>query len=427
MAKISYIQTDGRIIDRSTGTIPTDESIGCMIFDVSGFENPFQDYPVLYANFHDGNVVCINNLDEASLLGIVDNNFMNGLLYYHISQFYEYIGTNKELYIAIADCSEDWSIIEQCQLYTNGKLFQIGVWTAQSIFQLNTDGELGFTPLITNLQQQANEINGRIGAPTSSTIPLSIMLCGNTNLADGKSVDYKTLPDAISLNCPKVSLFIIQNGNEQVHQMQSLNPNNAPVGALGLIMACLSVCGAEESIASVQRCDLNKNEGFIYPELGLGANNTPLDHITSVWANAISERGYIIPISYEALEASCFFSSDQTLSNGDYCTIANNRVIHKCRRTIASVWMPNINANFPFDPITHSINDAAISMLSNSIYSAIDAILVNKRGLPQIDGRRITFRENENMLSDDTISLQFDIKPANYSGIISEEISHSED
>lgn len=424
MASLSYIETSPRETPNTSLRIPTDESVGAILFDISGFDNPFDDYTQLYFNFKDNKVQCIKNMDDALLLGIENNGFLNGMLYYHLSQFYDFIGGSQTLYVAVADCSKGWDVVEDMQHQTNGKIFQIGIWTSQPLWSMKEDGSLGFTPLITDLQAQADEINGKIGVSTHTMVPLSIMLCGNSNYIDGQSFSYKDLPNAFELNCPKVSVPIIQNGTSEVKQIQSHNPNQAPVSALGVIMACLALCGAEESIASIQNCDLNKNEGFNYPEWGIGPTGTPIDSVHRIWANIISSRGYIIPVNYEELEGSCYLSSDQTLYEGDFGTIANNRVMHKCRRATCTALIPYIHSNHIYLPGSNSISPTSIALITDSINTLLDSVMRNKQGNRQIEGRVVTFLENDEMLDNDMINIKLDIKPVNYSGYISEGVSH---
>lgn len=425
MAKLSYINTGVKQKPDLTFNIPTDESVGAMLFDISGFNNPFEDYPLLYHNFKDGKIQCIKNMDDAELLGITNDGFINGLLYYHISQFYDFVGKSQALYIVIADCSEDWEIIQSMQQQASGRLFQIGVWTSQPIWKAKEDHTLGFTSLITDLQIQADEVNGKIGASTHTMVPLNIILCGNCNYINMETeIDYRVIPNAIELNCPKVSIVMAQNGSPEIRNIQNSNPLQAPVGALGFVMACLALCGAEESIASLEKCDLNKNENFNFPEFGIGATGTPMDSVHRIWANIISSRGYIIPVDYEAIEASYYFSSDQTLCEGDFSSIANNRVMHKCRRAACTALIPYINSNHIYVPGTHTISTTSIAIITDSINTILDSVMRNKKGLNQIDGRVITFLENDDILETDSISIKLDVKPVNYSSFISEEVSH---
>lgn len=424
MAQLSYLSTGVKTDNTPALNIPTDESIGAMLFDISGFDNPFNGYPLLYNCFKDNTIQSFKNMDEAELLGITNDGFLDGLLYYHVSQFFDFIGGDQTVYVAIADCSKSWDVIQSMQQQAKGKLFQIGVWTPQCIWRRKDNDTISFTSLITDLQAQADEINGKVGISTHSMVPLNIILFGNSAYIDGQPFTYKDLPDAIQLECPKVSVILAQNGSVENKAIQNANPRTAPVTTIGLAMACLALCGAEESIASIEKCDLNKNEGFNFPELGVGTDSTPLDSVNEIWANTISSLGYIIPTSYESIEASYFFTSDQTLSNGQLCSIANNRVIHKGRRAICTVLMPYVNASHIYDPGTRNISITSITAITDSMNTLLDSVMRNKRGFQQLDSRQVTFLSNDDIMEDDAISLRLEIQPANYSAIIEEEVTH---
>lgn len=420
---ISYVTTQSKQRRDTDLNIPVDESICAFLIDISGFKNPFADYPILYNNFQNGKVQCVHNMDEASILGITDNGFLNGLLFYHVSQYFEFIGDNQPLYISLCDCSKDWESIQTLHRECGGKVFQIGIWTAQPIWNINSSSTLGFTPLIHALQAQADEINGKLGEATHTMTPVSLMLFGNSSYVNGGSVDFRYLPDAKILNCPKVSLFLAQNGTEAVHDMQSKNPHNAPVSALGLVMACLTVCGAEESIASLNKCDLNKNENFNYPELGIGTDGTPVSKIHDIWANIINSNGYIIPVSYEDIEASYFLSSDQTLCNGDFSTISNNRVMHKSRRACCTALLPFINGNYQFVNGTNQISPSSAAVMTSPVYMTLDSVMRNKMGLNQIADRTFEFVAADDD-STDAVSTRLTVQPVNYNGLIAEEVAY---
>lgn len=423
MAGLSYITTGTKVTPDLNLSVPTDESIGAMLFDISGFDSPFSNYPLLYNKFKDNTIQCIYSMDDASLLGITNDGFLNGVLYYHVKQFYDFIGEDKTLYICIADCSKDWDVIQYMQQQVSGKLFQIGVWTSQPIWKLNSDGSMGFTSLIPDLQSQAEEVGGKPGVRTFTTVPINIILFGNSNYIGGDTVNYKNIPDALVLDCPKVSVALIQNGSDEAHAMQEANPNSAPVGALGVFMACLAICGAEESIASLKKCDLNKDEAFNYPEWGLGNNYTPIDEVNIVRAEMAASKGYIIPMSYDGLEACYFFSGDQTLSDGDYGTIHNNRVMHKCRRAACTALLPYVNSDQIYDPSTQNISVTAISLITDSINTIIDSVMRNADGQAQIDGRTVTFLDSDDLLNSDSINIKLTITPVDSNDELSEMVS----
>ena len=131
--------------------------------------------------------------------------------------------------------------------------------------------------------------------------------------------------------------------------------------------------------------------------------------------------GYIIPIDYEGIEASYFLSSDQTLCEGQFSTIANNRVMHKCRRAVCTALIPYVNSNHIYVPSTHNISTTSIAIITDSINTILDSVMKNKKGQNQIDGRVVTFLDNDDLLETDAISMKLEFGPVNYSGFISEE------
>lgn len=426
MAKISYIDSNAEAPQRVSAQIPTDESICAFLFDTSGFDNPFAEHPLLYNNFKDARVNRITNMDDASLIGIVNDGFMNGVLFYHLNQYFEFVGGDKETYIMITDCSQNWDSLFYLHQQTNGREFQIGIWTTQPIWRKKSDETIGFTSLITDLQLQADDINGKIGTSTATLTPINIILNGNSSYVDGNDFSYKQIPDAIELNCPKVSVLLLQNGTAEIKKMQENNPLHATVGALGFVMGCLSLCGAEESIASLEKCDLNKNETFTTPQLAVGKNNVSILNggINSVWANILSQKGYIIPVEYEGIEASYYLSSDQTLSAGSFSTIANNRVMHKCRRGMGTALIGYINSNHIYDFANKNINATSLSIITGSIYTVLDSIMTNRAGQKQINSRTVSFLESEDLLESDSLALTLSIEPVNSNVTLTETVSH---
>ncbi len=61
---------------------------------------------------------------------------------------------------------------------------------------------------------------------------------------------------------------------------------------------------------------------------------------------------------------------------------------------------------------------------TDSINTILDSVMRNKQGQNQINGRVVTFLENDEILENDSISMKLEIGPVNYSGFLSEEVSH---
>lgn len=401
--------------------IPIDEGVGGILFDLSGFETPFAQYPLLQMSFGDGSVQLIHNLIEASGLGLADNDFMNGVPYYHISQFYDFVGKDAPLYIAFVDCTENFDYVERMQTVTSGKMFQLGIWTAQQLWTIN-DNALKLTQLIPDVQSAAELVCGKIGESSLSPTPLSIILSPNTNHIEATKIKPRKLPSAYTFEAPKVSVLLCQNGSDEVHAMQEMNPDKAPVGSIGLMMAVLHIAGAEENVGAVMFYNLNKNDRFTNPELGFGVNYLPLAEVNNVIRSLIAACGYIIPTSYDGREDEYFFSSDSTVSEGDYLSIANNRVIHKCRRIVYSALLPYVNDDGLLNEKGNGISIVTESQITSDVMDMLTSGMVNKRGYAQINGKSFSILDDENIIKDDAIVFEFRVTPVNYNNSLKDTV-----
>lgn len=421
MPEIGTVTTQIGERQNTSATISTDESIGGILFDISGFNNPFDNHLLISNSFGSQQVQLINNLEEASNYGLDDSDFLNGLVYYHLSMFYDYIGGNAPLYIAFADCSSNWDYIYTMQRLCGGKMFQLGIWTSQPIWRINNN-VIEFTRLIPDIKVAVEELTGIIGQPSQSTIPLNVILSANTNDIGGQTISLKKIPNATIYNAPKISVLLCQDGSDEVDAIQSNLPSNAPVGSIGLALAALNLAYAEENIGAVAKFNLNKNDKFKSPEIPVGGLRNKLTDSLKTTQNILASYGYIVPVSYESKEGEYFFSGDYTLSNGDYKNIANNRVMHKCRRAVYMALFPYIYSNHLYDNALKGLSNVAVQILEESIGAALTGKLINKEGRYQINGYNITIIESDNILNDDKVSINYTIEPVNYNDKLSDSI-----
>ena len=441
MAELSYV-TLGELGRQVTMKVPTDESIGGMLFDTGSRTDVFNGYYDANLNFKDNKVQLIHNVSEAEQLGIIKDGVLNGIPYHHISDFYSYIGDDAPLYLMFADCSKNFDAIIDFQKEANGRLFQVGVWTERQLWSIREDGSYGFSELLSQVEAAAEELSGAIGEPTITTTPLSVLLFPNTaklfgDNAEYAKIDYRKIPYAKNLDYPKVSVILGQNGTEEVHRMQLNNVNFTPVGLLGIAMACLYIAPAEDSIGYVDYFNLNKYDSdgnsmyeMANPEFGFGFIQSPIiqnrneddylkmSDVSLTQRNIISQAGYIVLTSYPAREESVFFSNDQTLSDGDFEFISMNRVIHKCRRAVKNVMMPYVNGNIDIDPQTGGISTATTTALTNAIIEELNKTLINSRGQEQIADKMVTIDNSQQLLLNDRIEVNLLLIPLDVSDVI---------
>lgn len=423
MVEAGNVTTQAGLPSDTLPSIPTDESVGGILFDISGFDSPFVGYTQLEENFGSGQVQLIRNMDEAESIGLKDDGFLGGLVYYHISMFYDYIGDDKPLYIAFADCSGGWDFIVDMQRATHGKIFQLGIWTSQQLLNIDYSvGFLAFTNLALDIETAVEELTGKVGQPSFSPTPLSVILSANTHIGL-RNFSLQKMPNGTLCNAPKVSVLLCQDGSEEVHAIQSAMPSNTPVGSLGFAMAILSLAGAEANIGCVKDFNLNKNDHFQFPEIAVDDEFFPLDGINRIVRNLLVSYGYIIPMSYPAKEGECYFAGDPTLSGGDYSIISNNRIIHKCRRTLFSVLLPYLHSNQVYDSANKRLGNSALNMFIEIIGSALTGKLINNAGNYQIKRYRIEEIETKNNLNDDAVNIKFTVSPVNYNGTLTETVT----
>ena len=124
--------------------------------------------------------------------------------------------------------------------------------------------------------------------------------------------------------------------------------------------------------------------------------------------------------NYDGLENSVFFSSDQTLTTGDYRTIARCRVMHKSRRVVRRALLPYVNASVEVDTSTGQISSSDITTFQNAVLDALDTNMVEPgTSVPQISGRSCTIDEEQNILENDQLLISYTLIPLGTTSVIS--------
>lgn len=399
--------------------ISFDESVCCMLFDLSGWDDEMENFPVINSIFGKGEPRRVSSIGTAVSYGLINSNFMGGIPTYHITEYFKYIGGSRELYVCLRKCESggkpDFSFIEDLQSSVGGRVFQLGVWTEQRIF--NADGTL--SGLIGNLNSNLMGM-GIAGNMSNGTTPLSAMLFAHID----KDTDYRALPEIVSCKAPKVSVFLGQRRDDATTLCQSKTKTGTPVGLMGMCLAVLSMSGAEESIGCVGKYNLNKDDRLIEAELGFGVDGTPMDDINEIQLNILTLKGYVTLTRYDAIESGIFFSNDQTLSDGDYDTISKNRLMHKAKRIIKRALLPHVNSGILLDG-DGKISQTEVTSISNDVYDMMDANMVTRLGQRQLSGRSVEIPRDDNQLLDDTLRVKVVMVPvsSNSELVVEESVS----
>ena len=427
--------TDGNI---GGGALVSTEGVCGLIFDTNGFENPFGQTEqgegqnkTLVPNtasttFANGNVVELNSLKDVKAAGI-DENVMSGLVYHHLNHFFTLAGNNQRLFLAFMDSGTDtnFEAIEKLQLAANGIVYQIGVWTTQP-FAVKSGNDLNVIDngILSKLQAQAEVVGGKIDVINYEGFsPVNIIL--NAPVANEVVIDITKLPDVSTLDLPKVTIALGQPSNDDVHTIQENLGGNAIVGNIGAALACLAVAPSEVSIGWVD--GFNLAQVMTQAELGFG--NLTRDQSTHKFTSAVAfnniktigytsrnnnlhRKGYVFLTDYSGIENGVFFSSDQTLSTGDYRTIARGRVMHKSRRVVRLALLPYVNAVWELDAATGCLSASDVTKIKNIVIDALDTNMVDPgTKKPQISGRKCDLDATQNILANDELHVSYEMVP----------------
>lgn len=417
--------TDGNIA--SSSSVSTENICG-MIFDTAGFTDALGTGTAA-TTFANGNVVELNTTDDLKESGI-DASVMCGLPYYHIKQYFTLAGENQRLFVSFMDSSKDadFEAIELMQTAADGIIYQIAVWTTKPSAQTGEDGNLVVTKLYTTLQTVAETLGGKINTVNyDGNSPVNILL--NAPVTEALTVDYKTLPDASLLDLPKVSHILGQESSAEVHAIQAalieaLGGKMAVVGNVGAILGVLSVAPAEVSVAYVK--DYNLSGAMQSCELGFGeisydadkvdVSKSSFNNVKSITytkrQNYLHSKGYMFLTPIEGIQGGIFFSSDQTLSTGDYRSISRCRVMHKSRRVVRQALLTKVNAPVVVDTSTGYMSSSDITIYQNLVLEALDNNMVEPgTTTSQISGRSCNIDSAQNILENDQLQITYSLVP----------------
>lgn len=428
---------------RNSNVFLSTENVVGLIFDTSivgGLEAALGTDTIAATNFAAGNIVELNTTKDVAEAGI-DETVLAGIAKYHLDSFFSLAGGTQRIFVSFMDSDDDpdFEAVEKMQLASGGIIYQIGVWSGKPIAKKNADGTYSVDAgnICAKLETVAEVLGGKVGITNyEGNAPLNILL--SAPILNEAVIDLKKLPDLSGMNMPKVTMLLGQAPTDTVHElMYAVNHvkdtvSYASVGCVGAAMGCLAVAPANESIAHVASFNL----AAIMQDAELGFGNLVDDADKKTYAEESSftniktlgytkrntylhKNGYVFLTNYDGLENSVFFSSDQTLSTGDYRTIARCRVMHKSRRVVRRALLPRVNSNVEIDATTGTLSASAVAEFQNLVIEALDKNMVEPgSSKPQISGRTCTIDADQNVLDTDAIDIDYALVPLGVTSVI---------
>ena len=404
------------------------ERICGLLFDISGQTNFWtQAYPATVANTFQNTVVEFNTLQDAVDAGITPfdadtdatGNFLHGIPYYHIKHFFDVAGGSGRLFVMFADCSQDFNALITMQKAAFGVINQFGVWTEQHLWShADTSAPQYGVRLVGDLDAIATTLANDYNAPVSILLNAnSAKVLGPLNegvATEITTVDLTKIPTCI-INKRYVSVLLSQALDNDVHLMQAALDSKTPVGNVGAALGILSIANVAESIGWVQQYDVVSQ----FPDIELGFGNSTLNggvltnatkyaSLNSTQIDTLDDKGYIFLCRYVGYEGHVFFNGDTTCSDGDYRTIARNRVINKSRRGVRLALLKYVNSPIKVDPATGLLSTTQITIFRNLVSNVLN-MMVTANEVSGIGS--IVIPADQNILQNDRLKLWYTLVP----------------
>ena len=402
------------------------EKVCGLLFDISAQPDFWTKGPgATLAESLKDNVIELNSLDDAIAAGITaytgemdedgtSKDFLHGIPYYHIEHFFKLAGGSGRLFVMFADCSQNWDALIDMQKASFGIINQFGVWTEQNLWKKMDESASQYSiAIVGDLQSVAENMANNYNAPAS------ILLCANsakvkTATGEDGTIVWSEIPTCV-IDARYVTVLLGQGLDSDVSAMQIALESKTPVGTVGAALGCLTQASVAESIGWVQHFDLINY--FPDVEFGFGnaevvdsklTNSTKYSSLSQIQLDNLEELGYVFLVKYAGLEGHVYFSGDSTCSNGDYRTIARNRVINKSRRSVRAALLPYVNSPIKVDPATGYLSTAQITVFTNLITDILNAMVAAE----EISGiGAVTIPANQNILQNDTLIIQYTMVP----------------
>lgn len=370
-------------------------------------------------------VIELNCIEDAEELGLaaytgekdsdtVSKDFLAGIPYYHIKHFFTACNNAGRLFIAFADCKNNWNALVDMQKAAHGVINQFGVWTEQNLWKQTDDSAEQYSiQIVGDLQSTAKQLADSYNAPCVVLLNANTSKVA-TSKGDVSTVVWSKIPSCV-VDSRYVSVLLGQGLDSDVSAMQCSLTSTTPVGNVGAALGELANSNVGESIGWVANHDLITY--FPDIEFGFGdstivdnalKNSTKYSSLSQSQLDNLDNLGYVFLCRYVGYEGHVFFSSDQTCSNGDYCTISRNRVINKSRRSIRTALLPYVNSPIKVNRSNGQLPTAVITIFTNLITDVLNAMT----DAEEISGiGKISIPASQNILKNDRLILQYTIVP----------------
>lgn len=321
------------------------------------------------------------SIADAESLGIIEGSATNGVLWYHINEYFR-MQPQGQLYVGIFDSAAiDYSVIETVQNFADGKIRQIGVYDTTAF----ATGTLG------TLQTSATALE-------AAHKPLQVIYAGDTSGV----ADLSTLADLRTLSNPNVSATI---GEDGANVGAALAVSEATsITDLGAVLGAVSFSKVNESIEWVRKFNFTDGNEFNVPAF---ANGDLVKDKADSFLSALKDKGYMFLRKHVGLSGTYQENSATAITaTSDYAFIENNRTIDKATRGVRAFMLPNLAAPV-FLNADGTLTEGTVAKFTNDAARALEQMQVDE----EISAFSVTIDPTQNVLSTSKLVVSIQIVP----------------
>lgn len=287
------------------------------------------------------------SINDAQTQGITEGSATNGVLWYHINEFFK-AAPQGVLYVGIyggVSGTVAFTDIETIQNFSEGKIRQMGVF----------DSTTFATSMVTSLQTSASALE-------LVHKPLNVILG-----ADFSAATIGALPDLRTLNSKNVSVTIGEDGGA-VGAALAVSEGNA-ITDMGSALGQVALGKVNESTEWIEKFQVDDGIEFNVPAFATG--DLVSSQADSLLAT-LKTNGYMFIRKHVGLAGTYQENSATAIvTTNDFATIENNRTMDKATRGVRTFMLPNL-ASPVFVNSNGTLTEGTIAKFSNDTARALE-------------------------------------------------------
>lgn len=329
------------------------------------------------------------SLQDAEKAGITEAE--NPFAYKHLKAYYDYAGTNAELWVMLASDAttmEQMTDIQQPLAKklledAGGKIRVLGICKKSAGTEPSANGLDAMVDKAVIKAQQLAE------AFAHKYFPIRVMISANN--FNGNPANLK---DYSTTNFNSVSLLLA-------------NTDGAKEGAIGLALGRLSSTPVQRNIGRVKDGPVEQTQAYF-------TNGAKVESLSSAW-ESLADKRYIFLRNF-AGKAGFYFTDDPTLTSetDDFKTLANGFVMDKAVIIAYNVLVENLGDEIPVSE-NGSIHPAIIKSWQNAIENNINGQMTANG---ELSSCKAYIDEKQDVLRTGKMEVDIQLQPVGYAKFI---------